>query len=916
MSLRLFRSVSRFKSDNVLAAGAVDRKSLSAPVVTVAGSRRASVRPVWQGALCAFAIYSLITIFITYPIAFRLTSVLPGGFRDAYQHLWSLWWTKKALLELGDSPANLTYLYSPMGMYHPLLWVTPYVQLLSIPLQTPLGLIGTYNLLWLISFSLCGLTMYLLGYYLTGSQVAAFVTGLIFAFFPNKFAHSAGHYLQLPIYWFPLYVLYLFKLFRSPSRKNTILCGIFLAFSSLIHIIHTAYFVIPITLAFLAGQFFSRSDRRAWLRFVRHFTLAGIIALALVSPFYGPYLYSSLTSSTDYISEAGDVSFSSDLLSFLVPFENHPFWRNIEPVHSLAHRLVPEGGNALESLAYVGWLPLGLALVGIYAKRRQSTMWWIIAIVAAVLSLGPLLHVNGHLVNEKFDGLSSHVVLPYAVLDRIPFYNEGRTPGRFNETVLFSLAILAGFGIEWLISTIRPVVLRRASLIIITLLIIFEYLTWWPTPVTAAPPTPKFFAGMPGTAQDAVLTFPTFLRQKDHLSLAGSRDMYFQTIHEHKITGGFIWRWSPMQKGRSIALDELLMPERDVEIVDFPSTNEVTAILNGYHVRYVVVYKPWKEHVDWQMQSLDLGSGIEDYSYLDAMTASNTLRHLFGPPIIEDAFLWAFEVPAHLPVNLDNATMMYVGSGWNDVVWDRGIPERWMNNDAHLYVERLTSGYARLSFQVKGSAEGWLDLIVNGQPVQRFPVTTSLKRYTTEPIILDTGRNLLVFRSPNLCSNGDGDCSSFRFSAISLQPATFTVDRMVSVGVGDSLSLVRFGQSRRSAYPGEPLSVVLTWRAQSNITQDYKVFVHLIDAQGNQVLQHDVEPDNWGYPTTSWTPGMLVRDLHRLLIPDDLPNGLYTIQVGMYREDTLERLEVFNSSEPVQYGAITLGTLEVVAPGQ
>jgi hypothetical protein len=918
MRISLFKDGPGFNVHTVQDTTITAERDISRAIGIAVRNRLVTLKAIWRPEMSVFTIYSLISVFVTYPSLFHLTSALPGGLRDPYQHLWSLWWTKKALLDLHGNPANLTYLYFPTGMYHPLLWVTPYVHLLSIPLQSLLGLVGTYNLVLLLSFPLSGLTMYLLAYYLTENRFAAFIAGLIFAFFPSKSAHLAGHFLQLPIYWFPLYVLYLFKLLDMPTRKNAVLCGLFLALSSLIHIIHTAYFVIPVTVIFLLFQLFAESSRQTRLKFGSHFAIAAVIALAIVGPFYGPYLFSSWNGSVDYTYGGGSVSFSSDLLSFFVPSELHPLWKNIEPVRALARRLIPQSGNRTESMAYVGWLPLGLALIGVFAKRRQSTMWWVLSLTAAIFSLGPLLHVNGKLVKMTFDGLSTYVALPYGVLEQLPFYKWGRTPGRFNETVIFGLSILAAFGIQWLANRTRSSRLRWGGLAVVTMFIISDYLVWWPIPAAATPPTSEFYAIAPGTPDDAILTFPTFYWDQAQLQRVGSQDMYFQTVHEHKITGGYIWRWSPTQKGRTIALDELLMPERDIEIVDFPANNDAIAILNNYGIRYVVVHKLERHRIDNRgARSVDL-TFVEPGGHIDSdiMAASAAFRQLFGPPIYEDSLLWAFEVPNHPPVDLENVAMMYVGPGWYDVTSVGGIPWRGMKNDAHLYVERLTPGYAQLSFQVAGASEAWLDLIVNGQRVQRFPVSTEVRQYVTEPIALSAGRNLLLFQTPGLCTNGEEGCFSMRFAALSLESFAFAVDHPVDVNLEESLSLVRFGQSQKAAYPGDPLTVILTWRARSNVARDYKVFVHLIDSEGHRVAQHDSEPDEGKYPTSQWVPGALVRDTHPLLIPPDLPPGTYSIQVGIYLEQTLERLSVLRSSEPSQNNAIKVGSVEVLGPGE
>ena len=86
----------------------------------------------------------------------------------------------------------------------------------------------------------------------------------------------------------------------------------------------------------------------------------------------------------------------------------------------------------------------------------------------------------------------------------------------------------------------------------------------------------------------------------------------------------------------------------------------------------------------------------------------------------------------------------------------------------------------------------------------------------------------------------------------------------------------------------------------------YKVFLHLLDAQGRLVAQHDSEPVGGLAPTTAWPPGATVRDRRALVLPDQLPPGSYTLSVGMYTgDDPGQRLRVGDADH------LVLGTLEI-----
>jgi hypothetical protein len=97
-----------------------------------------------------------------------------------------------------------------------------------------------------------------------------------------------------------------------------------------------------------------------------------------------------------------------------------------------------------------------------------------------------------------------------------------------------------------------------------------------------------------------------------------------------------------------------------------------------------------------------------------------------------------------------------------------------------------------------------------------------------------------------------------------------------------------------SLSPGAELDVTLYWEAQQPPKDNYMVFVHLLDADGRLVANHDGPPVDGRYPTRAWLPGQVVSDTHRIVLKPDVPVGTYRLQVGMYRWPSLERLRVWN----------------------
>ncbi len=107
---------------------------------------------------------------------------------------------------------------------------------------------------------------------------------------------------------------------------------------------------------------------------------------------------------------------------------------------------------------------------------------------------------------------------------------------------------------------------------------------------------------------------------------------------------------------------------------------------------------------------------------------------------------------------------------------------------------------------------------------------------------------------------------------------------------GTSVELVGYDLADQSPLPGSPLAVTLHWHALETPDRNYYTFVHLLDAAGNPVAQHDGPPAGGNLPTLGWLPGETLTDTHLLQLPSDLPAGPYRLGVGFYDPVTFQRL--------------------------
>jgi hypothetical protein len=109
---------------------------------------------------------------------------------------------------------------------------------------------------------------------------------------------------------------------------------------------------------------------------------------------------------------------------------------------------------------------------------------------------------------------------------------------------------------------------------------------------------------------------------------------------------------------------------------------------------------------------------------------------------------------------------------------------------------------------------------------------------------------------------------------------------------------------------GDELEVTFYWEALEPTDASYRAFVHLVDAAGNIVAQHDGIPAGGELPTNIWAQGEIVADTHTLSLPPDLAPGAYALRLGLYLPDTGERLPV-TGDQPHPDNALEVGTINV-----
>src|SRR6476659_2324780 len=231
-------------------------------------------------AFCAF------TAALTWPYCNYLRDVVvdPG---DPYLASWVLWWDYHQTF---TSPLILFH----SNLFYPLRYTLAFsehsygISLLFFPLFA-LGFrpLTVHAVAMFLGFALSGYAAFRLARTLTGSQSAAWVTGIVFAFVPFRF-HLLSHLIYLFSPWIPLQFEALAIFVRERSIKRAAWLGFAFFMSGLTGISWFNLGLLPFVLIglILITRYTLWRDRQFWLRAGVALGLASIALLPFMLPYY------------------------------------------------------------------------------------------------------------------------------------------------------------------------------------------------------------------------------------------------------------------------------------------------------------------------------------------------------------------------------------------------------------------------------------------------------------------------------------------------------------------------------------------------------------------------------------------------------------------------------------------------------
>ncbi len=779
-------------------------------------------------------IYLLFTLLLTYPLVTQIGDHVPGTATwslDEYGYVWNNWWFKHSVLDLGTSPFYTNYLFYPLGTSLVLYAYTLLHVMLALPLQLAFGLIPAVNATIFFSFVVAAFGMYLFELYLLRASLvrwfenkeaenqlpytlAAFVTGLAFAFTSNRFVYlSLGHYNIVASEWLPFYLLFLFKTLLEPRWKNAVLAGLFAAFALYTETTDGVLIALSSALILLFEWRLLNRDT------LRHLALSIVTAAILFAPLLLPTLYEIFESGYSLPGWGHSEKLLVDLNGFFTPTSLNPLNRHWEAELDLVRQGISRFSDV--NTFFVGYVSALLALIGVLHFGRRTKLWVTVVFAFAVLALGPLLHIDG--VSEfDLDGLTTTVPLPFLILHYIPLIKENRVPNRYSILVTVGLAVLIGYAVWWIVSFVSRVALQPGAkdtfrvsaapgasatsvtapgnhgdvpplqpaqaiprpsftatgqlvpIAVCFLLaggLLVEHLAV-PLPLTDARVPEVYAQIMRDAGEFTVLSLPLGWRNSfGQLGAEDTRTQFYQSVSQKFLLTGQIQRNPPFlfdYFNRAPILSSIIALET-YKTLD-PATIErdraqAPEFVYFFDIRYLVINAaipnrpPFSDTrdptIEYLQQVLPLGEKIYD--------RAGTVAYKINQPA----------PPSRLEIDFGTeGARLYQGDGWSADAQIAGVPGNWATQqEARVFVpirelRDYTLTVRALPFDYPGHAQT-LSLAVNGHPIDTRSLRPGWSEYefTLPGAVLQRGSNQLTWRFEYLVRPSEAVPPNFEIGA-------------------------------------------------------------------------------------------------------------------------------------------------------
>jgi hypothetical protein len=416
-------------------------------------------------------VYAAIALVMTWPLAAGITRDVAWDLGDSVLNMWILAWDCEQIRGILQGHYSHLRHFFDANIFHPAPLTLAYsehlvpqaIEIFPIYALTKNPIL-CYNLLFLSTFVLSGLGMFLLAREVTGSTTAAVVGGLLFAFAPYRIPQSS-HLQVLSSQWMP-FAMYGFRRYFEGGRTRALIGA---TTAVVLQGLSSGYYLLyfsPFALIYVVWEMRRKGrlkDRGTWLALVA----AGAVAAVVIAPFVIPYVRASRELELSR-SLSETTRLSADVYSYVTASTAQRFWGP----------RIADVFPKREGELFPGAMPLLLALVGILATARTANirdarntrtiiarLLWVFAVLHAAAAAATILFRRLTLDVWLFDvrlGNVTQLLLRGAIAYGIALYLSPAMRARASSFMrsggFFVLALVAA---AWLSLGPSPQVLGR-----------------------------------------------------------------------------------------------------------------------------------------------------------------------------------------------------------------------------------------------------------------------------------------------------------------------------------------------------------------------------------------------------------------------------------------------------------------------
>ncbi len=810
--------------------------------------------------------YLFLAAMMTLPIAGRIGQAVPGQGGDVYIHLWTFEWVKDSLLN-GRTPFFTEALFYPEGvslLYHNIAWLNI---IMWLPLRAAVGGAAAYSILYLIVIALNGFALYLLAVDVVGDEGAAYIAGIIGAFFPYTLSHH-DHPNLIFICWIPLALLAMRRVLSQPNWRNSRRAAL------IVILIGVTRWQLLIMAAFLLGFYLvwalaANQSYRSWTHLKSLLGIAAIAGIPLLL-LASPIIIAQISRPFPEDIFVNDMLVgSTDLLAYVLPSRYHPLWG------SWAFSLYDNFIVNKVFVPFLGYGVMGLIIVGLGKERRKMFVWLGMAIFIILLALGPQGSINGASIGK----------MPASLLQGNFFYRIIRRPDRFNVLLSIPVAMLAAHGWLFLRQLGAQRQLFRIAAAMMPIIILGEYVTRYEMISIHVP------AWYQTAAQDeekyAILGVPMSSRTRPDKAY-----MFYQLTHHKPIVEGHVSR---------IPREALDFIERSPLLngLQYGASLDSSLKLVGSELRYLA---------DAGIRYLILHK-----EFLSETEVNNWREWLKINPAYEDLELAVYRTDPQLGRDyqfLGAEETANVGEGALGLIDIAGVPAT-TAQDSWVTVESVWGTTAALSQDielcirlvgVESQVDAGCQPLAAGLPATMWSeeeIVRAKYQFHMNPKWQADNYQLHFLLNDQLVKTAH----TISHQVLAREMITSADEFHPLFQWDDQIALVDYGIT----WDEETVVLNLSWMAIDDIKNNYVVFAHILDAEsGELVTQHDAAPRNWGYPTYWWIEDEIVTDEVALTLPAGAKQAV-EIYLGLYHSESGERFVPFDAgNQPMENNQIQL----------